>query len=301
MQKLKIHPSMYEDNMDVNHQSAGKSRCSRRFSSVKSHLCSCSATQRKLAGCQRTKSESCHEEQALAPHEQECDNTNGSDDLFPDDLFPKPIPVGPNFQAEVPEWIGEITESDSKWLGRQVWPLENGACSFQIEQDSVGRGKPGSCGCGFPGSVECVRFHIAEKRMKLKFDLGTLFYHWRFDQMGEEISLAWTTEEEKRFKHMVRSHFSLQSPFFWDSALRIFPTKSRENLVSYYFNVFLIRRRIYQNRVTPRKIDSDDDELEFGSLGGNFGHEMVKVLCSESLICTQNEQSIELDELKNAR
>ena len=296
-----MHPSMYEDNIDVNHQSAEKSRCSRRFSSVKSHLCSCSAAQSKLPGPQRTMIESCPKDPALTPHEQERENTNASDDLFLDDLFPNPIPVGPNFQAEVPEWTGEVTESDSKWLGKQVWPSENGACSFQIEKDFVGRGKPDSCDCRFPGSVECVRFHIAEKRMKLKLDLGALFYHWRFDQMGEVISLAWTTEEEKRFKHMVRSNFSLRSPSFWDNAMRILPTKTRENLVSYYFNVFLIRRRIYQNRVTPRKVDSDDDELEFGSLGGSFGHEVVKVPWSEFLICTQNEQSIELDEWKNAQ
>ncbi|CBI34361.3 unnamed protein product, partial [Vitis vinifera] len=295
LQKQKMHPSMYEDNIVVNHQSTEKSRCSRRLFSVKSHLCSCSAAQSKLPGPHRTKSESCPKEQALTPNEQEPENTNTLDDLFPDDLFLKPIPVGPNFQAEVPEWTGEVTESDSKWLGTQVWPLENGECSFRIEKDCVGRGKPDSCDCRFSGSVECVRFHIAEKRMKLKLDLGSLFYHWRFDRMGEEISLAWTTEEEKRFKHMIRLNSSLQSPSFWDNALRIFPTKTREALVSYYFNVFLIRRRIYQNRVTPRKIDSDDDELEFGSLGGSFGHEVIKVPWSEFLTCTQNEQSTELD------
>ncbi|RVX04180.1 AT-rich interactive domain-containing protein 2 [Vitis vinifera] len=262
-----MHPSMYEDNIVVNHQSTEKSRCSRRLFSVKSHLCSCSAAQSKLPGPHRTKSESCPKEQALTPNEQEPENTNTLDDLFPDDLFLKPIPVGPNFQAEAPKWTGEVTESDSKWLGTQVWPLENGECSFRIEKDCAGRGKPDSCDCRF----------------------------FRFDRMGEEISLAWTTEEEKRFKHMIRLNSSLQSPSFWDNALRIFPTKTREALVSYYFNVFLIRRRIYQNRVTPRKIDSDDDELEFGSLGGSFGHEVIKVPWSEFLTCTQNEQSTELD------
>ncbi|KAG2330462.1 hypothetical protein Bca4012_019948 [Brassica carinata] len=42
------------------------------------------------------------------------------------------------------------------------------------------------------GSVEYTIFHIAEKRMELNCDLGDVFFHWRFNQMGEEVSLRWT-------------------------------------------------------------------------------------------------------------
>ncbi|RYQ97168.1 hypothetical protein Ahy_B08g093178 [Arachis hypogaea] len=33
-----------------------------------------------------------------------------------------PIPIGPAYQAEVPEWTGMAVESDSKWFGNQIWP-----------------------------------------------------------------------------------------------------------------------------------------------------------------------------------
>jgi hypothetical protein len=37
------------------------------------------------------------------------------------DGFPiKHVSIGPRFQAEVPQWTGDIFESDSKWLGTQV-------------------------------------------------------------------------------------------------------------------------------------------------------------------------------------
>lgn len=294
MQKQKMHPSMYEENIVVNHESIERSRCSRRLSSLKSDFCSYSAAQGNLRGPQRTELENCPMEPLVNTNEQEPGNTNNLDDLFPDDLFRKTVPVGPHVQAEVPEWTGEVTESNSKWLGTKVWPLENGEWNAQIE-DCIGRGKPNYCCCRFPGSVECVRFHIAEKRMKLKVDLGTLFYHWRFHRMGEEISLAWTIEEQNRFKQMIKSNSSLLTKSFCNNASRLFPTKKREDLLNYYFNVFLIRRRIYQNRVTPRMVDSDDDKSELGSLGGNFGDEVIQVPWSKFLTCTQNEQSTELD------
>lgn len=211
-----------------------------------------------------------------------------------DDSFRRQVYVGPLFQAEVPEWTGMISDSDtdSKWLGTQEWPLKDGEHDSLAETDPIGRGRPDSCGCWIPGSVECIRLHIAEKRMKLKLELGSVFYRWRFDVMGEEVSLRWTAEEEERFKHMVQ----LESPSlnaFWPNSSKFFPRKNRQDLVSYYFNVFVIQRIRYQNRVTPKSIDSDDDESEFGCISDSFGMDALKVPGSNMMKCSQNNQFID--------
>ncbi|KAA8522427.1 hypothetical protein F0562_013212 [Nyssa sinensis] len=293
--KLKMHPSMYEDS-DINHQSAEGLRCSKRLPSLtKSHFCpccnSCSATQTKLASPRKAEEEKSSKEQALVTVEILATNT--VDVTSGDEPRQKHVSVGPLFQAEVPEWSGVVSESDSKWLGTQIWPPENVEHHSFIEMEPIGKGRQDLCGCRLPGSVDCVRFHIAEKRMKLKLELGLVFYHLRFDRMGEEVSLSWTIEEEKRFKNMVRSNPPSLNKCFRDDAFKFLPTKTREKLVSYYFNVFLIRQRSYQNRVTPKTIDSDDDESEFGCIGDGFGYGAVKISGSKLLTCVQNKQCTE--------
>ncbi|KAF3441522.1 hypothetical protein FNV43_RR15436 [Rhamnella rubrinervis] len=80
----------------------------------------------------------------------------------------KKLLFGSDFQAEVPEWIGETFESDSKWLGFKFWPLEKPEHRFLIERDPIGRGRHDSCGCQVPDSKGCVRFHVSEKNLRLK-------------------------------------------------------------------------------------------------------------------------------------
>ncbi|XVE57918.1 hypothetical protein DITRI_Ditri04bG0128200 [Diplodiscus trichospermus] len=215
-------------------------------------------------------------------------------ELFGDDSLRKQVFVGSSFQAEVPEWTGMVSDTDSKWLGTKQWPLTDRESDSLAVTDPVGRGRPDSCGCWIPGSVECIRLHIAEKRMKLKLELGSVFYHWRFNGMGEEVSLRWTAEEEKRFKHMVQIESPSLNAFCLDAS-KYFPKKTRQELVSYYFNVFVIRRRSYQNRVTPKSIDSDDDEMEFGCVSDSFGIEALKVPGSNMLKCSQNNQCMDLE------
>ena len=94
---------------------------------------------------------------------------------------------------------------------------------------------------------------------------------------------------------MVRLKPPSLNKFFWDiQVLKFFPTKTREKLVSYYFNVFLVRCRTYQNRVTPKDIDSDDDESEFGCIGGSYGYEALNVPSPTLPMCTENKQCIDL-------
>ncbi|XP_068645719.1 AT-rich interactive domain-containing protein 2-like [Aristolochia californica] len=223
--------------------------------------------------------------------------------LFCKDQLQKRVPIGPFFQVKVPTWTGPTacTSDDIKWLGIQHWPLEVNQHNTSVDREVIGKGRPNSCGCRLPGSVECVRFHVAERRILLNRELGPAFYHWKFHCMGEEVSLSWTDDEEKRFKTIVQLNPPSLERSFWEPIHRSFPSKSTQSLVNYYFNVFLLRRRSYQNRVTPNNIDSDDDESEFGFLGGSFGHEMMKAYDNGISLCSQNRQcqypgdSVDLD------
>ncbi|KAI5328969.1 hypothetical protein L3X38_028366 [Prunus dulcis] len=291
--KLKTHPLLYEDNVVAGHQSSERLRCSERFpNSVKSRSCpccsSCSVPQSNLISPRKKELDNNSKEQA--PEEVDLLATNTMVCPSVDAPHEKHVSVGTLFQADVPEWTGVASESDIKWLGTRVWPLQYEKDSSLHEADLTGKGRPDLCGCQLPGSVVCIRFHIAEARMKLKRELGSLFYRWRFDRMGEEVSLQWTAEEEKRFKDLVKSN----SPSFWNRASRWFRKKTRENLVSYYFNVFLVQSRSYQNRVTPKNIDSDDDETEFGSFSNGFRNDAVEV-SANFVACSQNQQCPDLD------
>ncbi|KAK7358597.1 hypothetical protein VNO77_00531 [Canavalia gladiata] len=296
LQKLKMHPAMYEDPVALGHLATAKLRCSERLpTSVKSRLCSCcnpcSPNGNRLA-CSPTEAEKCPLEKETATLDSL--SANIMTDPSGDDAPEKQVSIGRHFQAEVPEWTGVVSESDSKWLGTQVWPLKQDS-KPAAETGLLERGRHEKCGCEFQGSVECVRFHIAENRMKLKLELGSVFYHWGFDRMGEEVSLQWTTEEEKKFKDIMRSNIPSQNKSFLNKPSKYFPKKTRKNLVSYYFNVFLIQLRSYQNRVTPKNVDSDDDEVEFGSFSDGFGMEAIKGPCSNFLECSENKQCTDLE------
>ncbi|CAI9784581.1 unnamed protein product [Fraxinus pennsylvanica] len=258
--KIRVHPAVYEDNVP-NHQLAEKLIHSTRLPSLTvSHPCSrCNSSEAGTSNInihQKANVESSLKEPVAA--------TTNSQDQSEKHVF-----VGPLFQAKIPEWTGALTESDSKWLGTHIWPPEDGKGKSIVELDPIGKGRQRLCNCQFPNSVECMRFHIAEKRLKLKCELGLPFYHWQFNRMGEEVSLSWTKEEEQRFKDTMRLHAAFPKKF-WNNARRFLPSKTREQLVSYYFNVFLVQRRSYQNRVCPNDIDSDDDEKECGSIGEAF-------------------------------
>ncbi|XP_050228172.1 AT-rich interactive domain-containing protein 2-like [Mercurialis annua] len=291
----KMHPSMYEDVIPLNEPSAEMLRSSERLPAlIKSRTCSCcnssrSAPKTQLTSPPKTRiNDAFKESTVLADDLSAVTTTLGP---LSDEHVHRHVFVGRRFQAEVPEWTGSVCESDSKWLGTKVWPLEYGEHNVHIEADSIGKGRPDICDCDLPGSVECVRFHIAENRVKLKIELGSMFYHWKFDRMGEEISLRWTVEEEKRFKDVVRCNLPSLDRSFWDNSRKYFHRKTKEDLVSYYFNVFLVQRRSYQNRVTPKHIDSDDDESEFGSLSDTYGHRALKVVHGTNMLtCVENKQ-----------
>ncbi|CAN1300750.1 AT-rich interactive domain-containing protein 2 [Linum perenne] len=204
-----------------------------------------------------------------------------------------PVRIHSRYQVRVPKWTGEVCESDDKWLGTKVWPLEDAADTSKqvsVMMSRIGKGRPASCRCQIPGSVSCVRFHTAERRMKLKLELGSAFFRCGFHQMGEEISLRWTPEEEQSFKEMVSRNRPSQERCFWDYAHQFLPGRTRRELVSYYFNVFQLQRRSYQNRATPDDIDSDDDQKEFGSFSSGYGHHAIEVRQMNEEVCSLNKQ-----------
>ncbi|WMV30881.1 hypothetical protein MTR67_024266 [Solanum verrucosum] len=259
--KQKMHPSMYDEN-----SGSGRLRCSQRVLSAKDHL-------KKRHALQFSASPS-----SSHNDEDQADVLTGSSAESAIGFWwkqrRKRIPVGPQFQADIPESIEEIYESDSKWLGTGIWPLgKREKKRALVDRGPIGKGRQDICSCNTRGSYDCVKFHISEKRRKLKIDLGSAYSEWKFDSIGEEVALSWSREEEHKFQDIVKSNPLSEEKSFWNEVFKFFPNKSRESLVSYYFNVFLLRRRANQNRTNAGNIDSDDDESEYGPRFDCFGRD----------------------------
>lgn len=183
-----------------------------------------------------------------------------------DDRAKLVIPVGPRFQVEVPPWTPPVSRSidNSKWIGTQIWPVKgrsSRSSSSNRNMIKIGRGRPETCECAFRGSIECVRKHVSEKRFQLKIDLGPVFWLWRFDEMGEDVSRLWNLEEERKFEDIVKKNAKSQGKkSFVKSALESFPGMSRGSIVSYYLNVYIPRRISVESRSNRITIDTDEEE-----------------------------------------
>ncbi|XP_031121090.1 AT-rich interactive domain-containing protein 1-like [Ipomoea triloba] len=178
-------------------------------------------------------------------------------------LNPVAIPVGPRFQADLPDWIGPPNndiEKESKWLGTQVWPIKNDP--EETNEARIGKGRPEFCNCGSPGSVECVRRHVGEERKKLESELGPAFQEWRFDEMGEDVSDQWSLREQRKFESIVKRNNPLlsQGKSFLQAAMAAFPSHNKHSILNYYFNVYLPRRFSKETRSDHREAAGTDDE-----------------------------------------
>ncbi|KAK6928123.1 SANT/Myb domain [Dillenia turbinata] len=210
----------------------------------------------------------------------------------------KSVPVGPDHQAFVPEWIGDyVKKSDSpsvyfaslsfgipdaneyvrKWMGTCILPLP--ALESSVDGCCLNRVR-NCCCCIDLGSIRCVRQHITEARKKLRESLGKdIFQVLGFSDMGEEVAREWSEEEEEIFHEVVMSYPASMGKNFWDHLPIMFPSRTRKELVSYYFNVYMLRKRAKQNRVEPLNIDSDDDEWQGSELGTEEEDENSIMLC----------------------
>ncbi|XP_031101657.1 AT-rich interactive domain-containing protein 2-like isoform X2 [Ipomoea triloba] len=179
------------------------------------------------------------------------------------------VPVGPRFQAEVPEWtvpLGNVRadsadgdSDDSRWLGTRVWPVE--IDDTKLSTRSIGKGREESCNCQAPGSVDCVRRHVLEERLLLQCDLGPAFSTWKFDQMGEQMMKSWTVKEQQIFQPLVKIKPQTNGKNFLKHALKSIPSEYRTTVINFYFNVFLPGRIGMQTRMSSEvQVDTDDDE-----------------------------------------
>ncbi|XP_059428684.1 AT-rich interactive domain-containing protein 2-like [Corylus avellana] len=188
------------------------------------------------------------------------------------DHFCRPvIPIGPKFQAEIPEWTclekrknlygGDDDSENLKWLGTRIWPMEGRNTETTVK--AVGKGRHDACSCVSPGSADCVKRHVLKERLRLQSDIGAAFRCWKFDEMGEEaVSKSWTLEEQSRFESLVKVNPLWKVANFWELALKRFPSKSMKSILSYYFNVFIPRRMSLQSKSSLETFDSDDDQAD---------------------------------------
>ncbi|MFS7919053.1 putative SANT/Myb domain-containing protein [Helianthus anomalus] len=97
------------------------------------------------------------------------------------------------------------------------------------------------CECMDNGSIRCVQQHVNELRLNLKESLGLeKFVNLGFNSMGEEVACNWT-DEEQHFQDIIYSNPISHGKKFWEGLSVEFPTRTRKDLVSYYFNVFIRR------------------------------------------------------------
>ncbi|XP_023638703.1 uncharacterized protein LOC17885957 isoform X2 [Capsella rubella] len=177
----------------------------------------------------------------------------------------KLVPVGSNHQADIPEFVkkdildrsgsgnGDLEE---KLMGKCIIPMHvSDLCG-------TGQGRKG-CLCPDKHSIRCVQRHIMEAREGLVETIGyERFMELGFCEMGEEVASLWTKDEEDLFHRIVYSHPFSVGRNFWKQLKATFPSRTMKEFVSYYFNVFILRRRGTQNRFRALDVDSDDDEWQ---------------------------------------
>lgn len=185
----------------------------------------------------------------------------------------KQVPIGPDHQADVPEYDPDLARNLSE--NRDKGSI--GVCVNSPESET-------ECKCLDSGSIRCVQQHINEVRLNLKNSLGLeKFIDLGLNEMGEEVSRNWTDEEQQLFQDVVYSNPVSLGRRFWEQLSIAFPSRTKKELVSYYFNVFMLRRRAVQNRSNLLEIDSDDDEW-WGSKRGPSGSSGIRIEDEEFVV-----------------
>ncbi|CAN6717700.1 unnamed protein product [Malus baccata var. baccata] len=181
----------------------------------------------------------------------------------------KSASIGPEHQADVPLWGAQGAhnnfdlEDEKRLMGTCVIPMPDSDTELFTDTGCiVGKGRI-DCSCEDGESVRCVRQHILEAREKLVKTIGPKrFEELGFNDMGEQVAQTWSEEEEQLFHRVVFSNPTSLGKNFWDKLSTVFPSRTKKEIVSYYFNVFMLRKRAEQNRYDPMNIDSDSDEWQ---------------------------------------
>lgn len=231
----------------------------------------------------------------------------------------RPVPVGPNHQATIPVWTGRrvneipvLTGTDNfdsschglvsvndgneeKLMGTSVISMPD-SCFHSCKSNEAGEGRT-DCNCLDQDSIRCVRQHVREARENLKKTLGNeAFMNLGFCDMGEEVALKWSEEEEEAFHEIVYMNPASLGRNFWKRLSAAFPSRTKKEIVSYFFNVFILRRRAAQNRSRFLDIDSDDDEYHTKNIGF-YGMEASDE--DDSAIESLNDQDVHVEKLDN--
>ncbi|KAK4423694.1 AT-rich interactive domain-containing protein 2 [Sesamum alatum] len=181
----------------------------------------------------------------------------------------KEVPIGPDHQAEVPQWdpnASRDNDREEKLMGTCIISMPD-ANDSTIDEVRVGRGRT-DCGCLDVGSMRCVQQHVTEAREKLRETIGDEnFEELGLSNTGDVVACKWTPDEEQVFHEIVFSNPVSHGKKFWKHLRVAFPGRTKRELVSYYFNVFMLHRRAIQNRSYSLDIDSDDDEDQKGAHG----------------------------------
>ncbi|KAH0893469.1 hypothetical protein HID58_055898 [Brassica napus] len=163
----------------------------------------------------------------------------------------KQVPIGPDHQAMIHEWEGS--------LNGNLEPLGTGTCVIPM-----------------PAHMD-DNIHVKESREDMVKVLGSeKFRDMGFCDMGEEVAQRWCDEDALLFHEIVYSYPVTLGQNFWKHLEAVFLSRTKHEIVSYYFNVFVPRRRAVQNRSLILDIDSDDDEWHGGSGGGPLGAQYVE-------------------------
>ncbi|KAI3835086.1 hypothetical protein MKX03_016772 [Papaver bracteatum] len=198
----------------------------------------------------------------------------------------KLVPVGSDHQAVIPEYVASSLVIDTvnleMLIGTCLLPMPDSEAVANYS--SVGKGRPGDCTCSDRGAIRCVQYHIFEARDKLRESIGRENYaKLGFYEMGEIVARKWTEEEQQIFQNIVYLNPVSYGKNFWTQLREAFPSRSKMELVSYYFNVFMLRKRAEQNRSYWLNDNSDDDEWHrddidvYGIMSGKGGEvSMVK-------------------------
>ncbi|KAK7301488.1 hypothetical protein RJT34_12353 [Clitoria ternatea] len=193
----------------------------------------------------------------------------------------KHVSIGADHQADVPAWdfsgvtnrsiasdavsdsnftVEDRDEADTRLMGTCIIPMP--LTELSSDNEEVGKGRT-DCSCDDQGSMRCARQHIAEGREKLMKTFGVeKFTELGFDNMGEQVAEKWSAESEQLFHEVVFNNPASLDKNFWNYLSIVFPSRTKKEIVSYYFNVFMLRRRAEQNRNDLLNIDSDNDEWQ---------------------------------------
>ncbi|KAI3976753.1 hypothetical protein MKX01_008611 [Papaver californicum] len=193
----------------------------------------------------------------------------------------KLVPIGSDHQAVIPEYEASNLVIDSanleKLIGTCLLPMPDSEVVVNYTND-VGKGRPDDCTCSDRGAIRCVQYHIFEARDKLRESIGCENYaKLGFYEMGEIVASKWTEEEQQSFQNIVYLNPVSYGKNFWIQLREAFPSRSKMELVSYYFNVFMLRKRADQNRSDWLNVNSDDDEWQrddidlYGIMSGKGG------------------------------